>query len=98
VLGLILYFVSPLVQYFLNDTRNAIHQRQARFFGIEHITMMLIGIIVITIGSAKSNRKLTDRKKFRTMAVWFTIGLLIILSSVPWPFTSWASRPWFRGF
>ncbi len=98
LIGLTLYVVSPLVQYFLHNFKTAVHERQTRFFGMEHSVVMLLGIVIITIGSAKAKRKLTDRQKFRTMAVWFTIGLLVILSSIPWPFAPWGSRPWFRGF
>lgn len=98
MIGLLLYFISPLVSYFLHNFKTAVHERQVRFFGMEHSIMMLLGIVVITIGSAKAKRKITDKAKFRTMAIWFTIGLLIILSSVPWPFSPLVSRPWFRGF
>jgi cytochrome b561 len=65
---------------------------------MEHSLMMVIAIIVITIGSAKAKRKLTDREKFKTMALWFSAGLLIILSSVPWAFSPLISRPYFRPF
>lgn len=98
LLGLWLYFISPLVQTFLHNFKDAMHDRQARFFGLEHITVMLLAIIVITIGSAKAKRKRSDKQKFRTMAIWFTIGLLLILSSIPWPFSPLISRPWARGF
>ena len=98
VLGALLYFISPLVNYFLHNFSEAIHNRSIRFFGMEHITMMLIGITVITIGSAKAKRKTTDREKFKTLAIWFTIALLIILSSIPWSFSPLISRPNFRGF
>jgi uncharacterized membrane protein len=98
VLGVVLYFISPIVSYFLHNLGTAIHERSIRFFGMEHITMMLIGITVITIGSAKAKRQTTDREKFKTMAIWFTIALLIILSSIPWSFSPLISRPNFRGF
>lgn len=98
VLGICLYFISPIVTYFLHNFGTAVHERTIRFFGMEHIAMMLIGIIVITIGSVKAKRKETDREKFKTMAIWFTVGLLIILSSVPWSFSPLISRPNFRGF
>lgn len=98
ILGGWLYFISPLVSYFLHHTRSAMHERQARFFGMEHITVMLLAIVVITIGSAKAKRRRTDKEKFATMAVWFTVGLLMILSSIPWPFSPLISRPWLRPF
>lgn len=96
VLGAWLYFISPLVAYFLHNFSNAVHERSVRFFGMEHATMMLIGITIITIGSIKAKRKKTDREKFKTMALWFTVALLIILSSVPWSFSPLISRPNFR--
>lgn len=98
LLGLWLYIISPLVQTFLHNFKEGMHDRQARFFGLEHITVMLLAIVVITIGSAKAKRKRSDKQKFRTMAIWFTIGLLLVLSSIPWPFSPLISRPWVRGF
>lgn len=98
LLGVTLYIISPLVKYFLHNFSKAVHERQLRFFGMEHITVMLLAIVVITIGSAKAKRKAADKEKFKTMAIWFTIGLLLILSSIPWPFSPLVHRPWFRPF
>ena len=96
VFGLWLYFISPITAYFLNHFKDAVHQREFRFFGMEHSLMMILGIIIITIGSASAKRKPTDREKFKTMALWFTAGTLIILSSIPWAFSPFTSRPYFR--
>jgi cytochrome c biogenesis factor len=98
ILGGWLYFISPVVAYFLHNFSVAMHERAIRFFGMEHITMMLIGITLITIGAAKAKRKKDDREKFKTMAIWFTVALLVILSSVPWSFSPLISRPNFRPF
>lgn len=98
VIGLALYFISPIVDYFLHHFKIAVHERQIRFFGMEHVTMMLIAIVLITIGSAKAKRQTGDQQKFKTMAIWFTIALLIILSSIPWSFSPLISRPNFRPF
>jgi hypothetical protein len=98
VLGLGLYFISPIVSYFLHNFHEAVHERQIRFFGMEHVTMMLIAIVLITIGSAKAKRKTTNKEKFRCMAIWFSIALLVILSSIPWSFSPLISRPSFRAF
>ena len=86
VLGVWLYFISPIVSYFVHNFGTAVHERSIRFFGMEHVTMMLTAITLITIGSSKVKRKQTDKQKFRTMAVWFSIGLLLILTSIPWSF------------
>ncbi|MES2704656.1 MAG: hypothetical protein V4649_18595 [Bacteroidota bacterium] len=98
VLGLVLYFISPLIVYFLQHFKESMHNRQLRFFGMEHICVMLVAIVVITIGSAKAKRQPTARLKFKTMAIWFLVGLVLILSSVPWAFSPLVSRPYFRPF
>ncbi|WP_255501623.1 hypothetical protein [Olivibacter sp. SDN3] len=96
--GLGLYVISPLVNYFLHHFKEAVHLREIRFFGMEHSLMMLIAVVVITIGSAKAKRKPTAVEKYKTMAIWFTVGLFIILTSIPWSFSPLTSRPSFRPF
>jgi hypothetical protein len=65
---------------------------------MEHSLMMITATVIITIGSVKAKRRHTDHQKFRAMAIWYTIGLLIILTSVPWAFSPFTSRPYFRTF
>jgi hypothetical protein len=98
VTGVWLYCISPIVHYFFQHFSKAVHLRQIRFFGMEHITMMILAITVLTIGSIKAKRKNTDSEKFKTTAIWFTVALLIILSSIPWSFSPLISRPNFRPF
>ena len=98
VLGLWLYFISPAVDYFLHNYKEAVHLREIRFFGMEHSLMMFTAIIVISIGSFKVKRRHPDEEKFKTMAIWYSVGLFIILSSIPWGFSPLVSRPYFRVF
>jgi hypothetical protein len=98
IIGVWLYFISPIIDYFLHNYKLAVHQREIRFFGMEHNIMMLIAILIITIGSFKAKRKPTDKEKFKTMAIWFTVGLVIIVVSIPWSFSPFANRPLFRQF
>jgi hypothetical protein len=98
LLGLGLYLVSPIVDYFLHHFQDAVHQRELRFFGMEHSVMMFLAVTVISIGSGKAKRETKDAEKFKIMAIWFAVGLLIILTSVPWPFSPFTSRPYFRPF
>lgn len=98
LLGITLYVISPIVDHFLHNFREAVHQRDLRFFGMEHSLMMLLAIVVITIGSARAKRRSTDKEKYKTLAIWFTVGLLIILTSIPWAFSPFTSRPYLRPF
>lgn len=96
MLGYALYFNSPLVSYFLAHRSEAGHQPQALFFGLLHVALMTTAIVILTIGSALAKRKPTSLEQFRTMALWFTVALLLMLLAVPWPFSPLASRPYFR--
>lgn len=96
VIGIILYSQSPIIKYFWTNFKDAIHHLDMAFFGCIHIALMLLAIIFITIGSALAKRKPTDNEKFKTMLVWFSISLLIILIAIPWPFSPLANRPYFR--
>nr|WP_314491780.1 hypothetical protein [uncultured Chryseobacterium sp.] len=96
IIGVIFYMKSPIIRYFWNNFNEAIHNLDIAFFGLIHIFLMLTAIILITIGSATSKRKVTDREKYKTMLVWFSISLIIIFTAIPWPFSPFANRPYFR--
>ena len=98
LLGLLLYFISPIIHYFLYNFKDAVQIREYRFFGMEHSVMMLTAMVLITIGSAKAKRKQSDKEKYRTVAIWFTIGLVIILIAIPWGFSPLVHRPYLRSF
>jgi cytochrome bd-type quinol oxidase subunit 2 len=95
-LGMILYFQSPVIKYFWSNFKEASKNSDALFFSLIHMFLMLTAVVIITIGSAMAKRKPTDREKFRTMLIWFSIALAIILIAIPWPFSPLANRPYFR--
>ncbi|OMP75760.1 hypothetical protein BW716_28425 [[Flexibacter] sp. ATCC 35208] len=90
MLGLYLYIISPVIRYNVFE--------EYTFFRYLHIALMVIAIIIITIGSAKAKRMETDKLKFMTILLWFSLALLIILIAIPWPFSPLAHRPYFRSF
>ncbi|MCU0434214.1 MAG: hypothetical protein MUC87_12215 [Bacteroidia bacterium] len=97
-IGFVLYFKSPTVDYFLNNFGEAIKSTDTLFFGLLHILLMTVAVVLITIGSALAKRKAADADKFKTMARWFLAGLIIILVAVPWPGSPIAARELFRPF
>lgn len=96
VLGILLYTQSPVVHYFWKHFREAATDGDNLFFGLLHLLLMLTAIIVLTIASAKAKREQGDLNKFRTMFRWYGSALLVILIAVPWPFSPFAARPYFR--
>lgn len=62
-----------------------------RFWAVEHITGMLIAIILITIARGKA-------KRGGYPFMLYVLALIIILAVVPWPFRELGiQRPWFPG-
>ncbi|MCG2590903.1 cytochrome B [Rhodohalobacter sulfatireducens] len=98
IVGLGLYFISPVIRQLFNNFGEAVQESAIRFYGMEHSLIMIIAIVLITIGSAKAKRLSEDVKKFKSIAIWFTIGLILILITIPWPFSPFDARPLFRIF
>ena len=90
LLGLILYFISPLTRTALQDLGAAMGSPDLRFFALEHAFYMIVAVILVHIGSARSRRSKTDVDKHRTAAIFYTLAVLIILIGIPW------SRPLIR--
>lgn len=97
-LGYVLYFSSPLIAYFRGNYQEAIKQFDYFFFGLLHVILMTVAVIVITIGSSSAKRSVTNQGKFRIMTLLFALGLLIIFIAIPWPFSPLAHRPYLRTF
>ena len=68
-----------------------------RFFWVEHPTGMIISIILITLGYGMAKKSVSDDTKFKKAFWYFTIALLVILITVPWPFRQIVGRPIFPG-
>lgn len=96
LLGLGLYFISPFVKAAMEMGMGAAMKDSVmRFWLIEHIFGMIIGIALITIGRIAAKKAVSDKEKFKKIAVYFGIGLLIILITIPWPFREFLGRGWF---
>ena len=93
LLGIILYFVSPLTGYLISHFSVAKSNPVISFFGMSHTAAMLIAVIDITIGMILSKRAVTDSKKFSMMALFYSSALIIMLVMIPWPFSPFAQRP-----
>ena len=98
LIGFSLYGLSPIVSYFWQNFSEGVHMREIRFFGMEHSLMMFIAVLLICIASFKVKAKNTDRAKFKTILVCYSIALFIIFTSIPWFFSPLVNRPAIRWF
>ncbi|MDP4601496.1 MAG: hypothetical protein NWS18_00875 [Schleiferiaceae bacterium] len=81
--GLALYFVGPWFNQLTTNTAEVMKNADLRWFAVEHIAVNIIGIALITVGYSKS-KKQPDAAAFFTRTWWMGIGLLLILSRIPW--------------
>ncbi len=84
VMGLILYFISPWGMKSLNGA--AMKDALLRLFTVEHPLIMILATVLITIGFSKAKRLKDDKVQNRTILVFYSIGLILILSRIPWMF------------
>jgi hypothetical protein len=90
VFGLVLYFISPKVVFSASSMKDSV----LRFFLVEHIGLMILAVILVTIGYIKSDRAVEGRIKYRLLIIYYSIVLLLILLAIPWPFRGLGSG-WF---
>jgi hypothetical protein len=91
VLGIILYFLSDKVQF----TEGWMKQAMYRFYGMEHLTGMLLAIIAITIGHSKSKKAADAASKFKAIKLWYVLALILVVAFIPWPFRTELGAGWF---
>lgn len=84
VIGLIMYFQSPYFQALQQDAGAVMGNSDMRLLAVEHLTVMLLGAILFTIGRVKSRKATDGVKKHKTMLVFAAITLVLVLSRIPW--------------
>lgn len=55
-----------------------------RLYLVEHPLINIIAVVLITIGYSKHKKKLTSTPKFKIIALFYTIALILFLSRIPW--------------
>ena len=84
LVGLLLYFVSPsgfsaIQEYGMGGLTSA-----ARLLAVEHPTFNILAIVFITVGWSRHKKFVEGDKKFKSIAIFYGIGLLLVLSRIPW--------------
>lgn len=84
LVGLLLYFVSPngfnaIQEFGMGGLTSA-----ARLLAVEHPFVNILAVILITVGWSRHKKFMEGDKKFKSIAVFYGIGLLLILSRIPW--------------
>lgn len=83
LIGLILYFVSPKGFSMLTGG-GAMADAAARHTALEHPLINIVAIVLITIGYSRAKRLETSKGKFRSIYMLYAVGLVLILTRIPW--------------
>ena len=86
VIGIVLFFLSPWgLQNIQSSGMGAVMKDSlSRLYVIEHPLMMIIAVIFLTIGYSRHKKHLLSRKKFVSIALFYGLALIFILSRIPW--------------
>ncbi len=84
LIGMILYFQSPLVKALFADFKTGVKEKEIRFFGMEHLFSMILVLVVIHIANVFSKKEIDPALKIRKMFFFYLGILVILLSGIPW--------------
>lgn len=83
IVGLGLYFgLSPYGLKGLKE--HGMHDAVYRFFGVEHIAVMILAAILAQVGRIALKNAPTDAQKYKKAFIYFGITLLLVLLMIPW--------------
>ena len=80
LIGLILYFISPLGLQSLGQMSD----KMLRLTSMEHPLINIIAIALITVGWSKHKKAIDATAKFKSITIFYGLGLLLILLRIPW--------------
>lgn len=75
VVGILLYFVSDVVQFSNETMKNA----GIRYWTVEHVVGMLIAIALITAGRSTSKKMSVDQSKHKRLFIFNLLAAVVIV-------------------
>lgn len=96
LLGLILYVgLSPFGMKAMQAGGAAMKDPVTRFWGVEHITVMILAVVAAQVGRSLSKKATEPVLKHKKAFVWFAVALVLVLLMIPWGIWN-PARPLFR--
>jgi uncharacterized membrane protein len=80
VIGFVLYFISPKGLESLGQMEEA----ELRLTSLEHPLVNILAIVLITIGWSRHKKAVVSDLKFKSIFVFYLLGLVLILVRIPW--------------
>jgi hypothetical protein len=87
VIGLVVFYFSASGLNALMNVPMGNMSSAARLLALEHPLINVLAIVLITIGWSRHKKFMEGKKKFKSIAIFYGLGLVLILSRIPW--TQW---------
>ena len=84
LLGLIVFFTSAKGLKAIQDLGMGGMNSALRLLAVEHPFINILAVVFITIGWSRHKKFVEGRRKFKSIAIFYGIGLVLILSRIPW--------------
>lgn len=78
LVGLVLYFISPMVQFNAGTMKNP----ELRYWAVEHISLNIIAIVFITLARTTSKKMTDDVARHKRLFIFNALALLLIVVSL----------------
>ena len=85
ILGIILFFATDYISLISDMGMGEVMKNSTlRSNIVEHPITMIIAIVLITMGYSKHKKKLTSKSKFKMLAIFYALALILVLAKIPW--------------
>ncbi len=84
IIGLAVFFVSANGLKAIQTLGMGGLNSAARLLAVEHPLTNILAIALITIGWSRHKKKTESSAKFKSIAIFYGLGLLLILLRIPW--------------
>lgn len=84
LVGLVLFFLSPNGLNAIQELGMGGMNSAVRLLAVEHPFVNILAVILITIGWSRHKKFMDGKKKFKSIAIFYGLGLVLILSRIPW--------------
>jgi hypothetical protein len=96
LLGLLLYFaLSPNTRAILEDFGGAMSDPVARFWAVEHLTLMFAAVVLAHLGRVLARKAATPGSRRMRALICFGLATVAMIAAIPWPGMA-SGRPLFR--
>ena len=86
LIGIVLFFMKDYFSTIkeVGGMGEVMKNSELRNLIVEHPTTMIIAVALVTIGYSKHKKKLVSKPKFKMLAIFYTLALILVLAKIPW--------------